>query len=98
LYTKALSRRLQAKGHDHVFVNAVHPGYCLTAIDDDSGKTLGKILSTVAIKTRSWMGRPAATGAISQIYCACAKEIEDKQLSGRYFVPDAHELRPSKMN
>ena len=96
LYTKSLARRLLADGHDHVFVNVVHPGYCFTGIDSNSDKTFGKVLSTVAVRMRSWVGRPACKGAISQIYCAVAEEIEEKKLTGRYFVPDAHELRPSK--
>ncbi|KAK3834464.1 MAG: hypothetical protein J3R72DRAFT_452380 [Linnemannia gamsii] len=95
LYTKALARRLTNAGHHKVFVNAVHPGYCLTGIDGDLTLTQGKVVSKLLSLTRAWAGRSAADGALSQLYCATSPEIQDKQLSGRFFVPDAHELRPS---
>ncbi|KAF9125481.1 hypothetical protein BGW39_007382 [Mortierella sp. 14UC] len=95
LYTKALARRLTNAGHHKVFVNAVHPGYCLTGIDGDLTQTQGKVVSKLLTLTRAWAGRSAAEGALSQLYCAASPEVEDKDLTGRYFVPDAHELRPS---
>ncbi|KAF9108239.1 hypothetical protein BGX29_002382 [Mortierella sp. GBA35] len=95
LYTKALARRLTNAGHDRVFVNAVHPGYCLTGIDGDLTQTQGRIVTKLLTLTRAWAGRSAADGALSQLYCASSPEVEEKKLTGRYFVPDAHELRPS---
>ncbi|KAG0267990.1 hypothetical protein BGZ95_002670 [Linnemannia exigua] len=95
LYTKALARRLTNAGHDRVFVNAVYPGFCFTRIDNDVTLTQGKVVSKLLTLTRAWAGRSAADGALSQLYCAASPEIQDRQLSGRYFVPDAHELRPS---
>ncbi|KAF9293901.1 hypothetical protein BKA57DRAFT_464385 [Linnemannia elongata] len=95
LYTKALARRLTKAGHHRVFVNAVHPGYCQTGIDGDLSLTQGKVVSKLLTLTRAWAGRTAADGALSQLYCAASPEIEEKKLSGRYFIPDAHELRPS---
>lgn len=95
LYTKALARRLTNAGHDRVFVNAVHPGFCLTGIDGDLSLTQGQVVTKLLTLTRAWAGRTAADGALSQLYCAVSPEIEEKKLSGRYFIPDAHELRPS---
>ncbi|CAO3572932.1 unnamed protein product [Mortierella alpina] len=95
LYTKALARRLCNAGHDKVFVNAVHPGFCITGIDDNVGGTLGYLATTLMAATRNLAGRSAADGALSTLYCATSPEIESKNLTGRYFVPDAHELRPS---
>ncbi|KAF9556348.1 hypothetical protein EC968_008313 [Mortierella alpina] len=95
LHTKALARRLRNAGHDKVFVNAVHPGFCISGIDDNVGGTLGYLATSLMVKTRNLVGRTAADGALTSLYCATSPEIESKSLSGRYFVPDAHELRPS---
>ncbi|KAG0245903.1 hypothetical protein B0O80DRAFT_494176 [Mortierella sp. GBAus27b] len=95
LYVKALARRLENAGHHQVFVNAVHPGYCGTSIDDNAQLTVGYLASRVMQKTRELIGRTPEDGALTQLYCATAQEIEDKKLTGRYFVPDGHELRPS---
>ncbi|KAF8922803.1 hypothetical protein EDD21DRAFT_419298 [Dissophora ornata] len=94
LYIKALARRLTGAGHDKVFVNSVHPGYCRTGIDGDTQPMFGYIASKAMETTRDWAGRTPADGAITQLYCATSPEIEEKKLSGRYFVPDGHELRP----
>ncbi|KAG0262746.1 hypothetical protein BG011_009786 [Mortierella polycephala] len=94
LYAKALARRLTKEGHSRVFVNAAHPGYCLTGIDDGVNGTLGYVISKAMSTARTWVGRTAADGALTQLYCSTSPEIEEKQLTGRYFVPDAHELRP----
>ncbi|KAF9189470.1 hypothetical protein BGZ51_009581 [Haplosporangium sp. Z 767] len=95
LYAKALARRLEKEGHNRVFVNAVYPGYCLTGIDDGVNGTFGYVVSKAMSTARTWAGRTAADGALTQLYCSTSPEIEAKQLTGRYFVPDAHELRPS---
>ncbi|KAF9946530.1 hypothetical protein BGZ65_009604 [Modicella reniformis] len=94
LYVKALARRLSSAGNHQVFVNAVHPGYCGTAIDDSAQLTVGYMASQVMLKARELIGRTPADGALTQLYCATSTEIEEKKLSGRYFVPDGHELRP----
>ncbi|KFH63390.1 hypothetical protein MVEG_10800 [Podila verticillata NRRL 6337] len=95
LYTKALARRLEERGHDKVFVNAIHPGYVLTDIDVGVENTVGIIVAKFATTFRRVAGRDVEDGALTQLYCATSPEIEEKGLSGRYFVPDAHELRPS---
>ncbi|KAI7818567.1 hypothetical protein BC939DRAFT_506423 [Gamsiella multidivaricata] len=94
LYVKALARRLASAGHDRVFVNAVNPGYCVTGIDGEAESTVGEVVSKVLSTTREWFGRKPEDGALTQLYCAASPEIEEKMLSGRYFVPDGHELRP----
>ncbi|KAF9348061.1 hypothetical protein BGX26_000483 [Mortierella sp. AD094] len=94
LYVKALARRLTAAGHDGVYVNAVHPGYCMTDIDVKVESTVGYVASQVMLRTRELVGRTAADGAVTQLYCATSPQIEENNLSGRYFVPDGHELRP----
>ncbi|KAF9916890.1 hypothetical protein FBU30_001105 [Linnemannia zychae] len=95
LYTKALARRLKNAGHDKVFVNAAHPGFCDTGNDETVSAIQGRVVSKLMTMARSWAGRSAEDGALSQLYCAASPEIEEKGLTGRYFVPDAHELRPS---
>ncbi|KAI1310529.1 hypothetical protein EDD11_003734 [Mortierella claussenii] len=94
LYVKALARRLKSAGHDKVFVNALHPGYCTTGIDGETEVTFGYAASKIMATAREWAGRTAADGAITSLYCATSPQIEEKNLSGRYFVPDGHELRP----
>ncbi|KAF9415804.1 hypothetical protein BGZ94_010392 [Podila epigama] len=95
LYVKALARRLADAGHDRVFVNAVSPGFVKTEIDTGLQDSVGLVLSKVMSGLRHVVGRIADDGALTQLYCASSPEIEEKKLSGRYFVPDAHELRPS---
>ncbi|KAG0314470.1 hypothetical protein BGZ99_008116, partial [Dissophora globulifera] len=94
LYAKALARRLHAAGHDKVFINAIHPGYVITGIDGDAKSTVGYLAFKALEKSRQLVGRKAADGALTQLYCATSPEIEEKALSGRYFVPDGHEVRP----
>ncbi|KAF9369207.1 hypothetical protein BGX21_006111, partial [Mortierella sp. AD011] len=43
LYVKALARRLTAAGHDRVYVNAVHPGYCMTDLDVNVENAVGYV-------------------------------------------------------
>ncbi|KAF9434272.1 hypothetical protein BGZ76_008271 [Entomortierella beljakovae] len=94
LYVKALERRLTGAGYNQVYVNAVHPGYVSTEVDENVESTVGYVASKVLNKTRELIGRTAAEGAVSQLYCATSPQIEEKNLSGRYFVPDAHEITP----
>lgn len=96
LYAKALARRLEEGGHDKVYVNAIHPGYVLTDIDVGIENTVGTVMAKFATTFRRVVGRDVEVGALTQLYCATSPEIEEKGLSGRYFVPDAHELRPSE--
>ncbi|KAF9116803.1 hypothetical protein BGX27_010420 [Mortierella sp. AM989] len=94
LYVKALARRLTAAGHDRVYVNALHPGFVMTDIDEDVENTVGYVASKVMLRTRELIGKSAAAGAVTQLYCATSPQIEENNLTGRYFVPDGHELKP----
>jgi NAD(P)-dependent dehydrogenase (short-subunit alcohol dehydrogenase family) len=76
LFTQELAKRLQ---HSGVFINALHPGEVATEL-----------------ARHLWFMQPLQyfmmspdTGALTTLYAATSPEIEEKQLTGKYFVSDS---------
>ncbi|GJJ74801.1 hypothetical protein EMPS_07159 [Entomortierella parvispora] len=94
LFAKALARRL---AKERVYVNIAHPGYVTqTELNRDEGVYPGPVKWVLDLMFRL-NGRPPKEGALTQLYGATSPEIENKDLRGRYFIPIANEIQPSKV-
>ncbi|KAG0314248.1 hypothetical protein BGZ97_009468 [Linnemannia gamsii] len=95
LFAKALARRLAG---DKVWVNIAHPG-CTdaqihTAVEEMKDSRCFYAFSRLWLKT----SYPVKEAALTQLFCATAKEVEEKDLRGRYFIPVANEMRPNPVS
>ncbi|KAI8800114.1 hypothetical protein BJ742DRAFT_860307 [Cladochytrium replicatum] len=88
-FTRVLQKKLDAAGHGHIFVNAVHPGIVKTELDRFAEEPRSALLSSILISPEK--------GAITQTYVATAPEIKEKKYKGKYFVPFASEECPSNV-
>jgi len=82
LFTVELARRLK---DDKVYVNAVHPGYVNTELQRNIPgwqQTLLTVPNYIVAKTPEG-------GALTSLYVATSPEIEEKGITGQYFVPTA---------
>lgn len=93
LFTKALSRRL---ANERVYVNAAHPGYVSTELIRHTGDEFGSLMGTVAEKVTRMVAMSPKVGALTELYVATSPEIENNDVRGRYFIPIANEIQPSK--
>ena len=94
LFGKALARRLK---DERVYVNVVHPGYVATELTRHGEDTFGKATAVFFEYLTMVMAMKPEVGALTQLYCATSPEIENKDIRGKYFIPIANELDPSKL-
>ncbi|KAG0328099.1 hypothetical protein BGZ99_006273 [Dissophora globulifera] len=111
LFMRALNRRLSSSPDtQHVYVNCAHPGMVDTEMCYHSGDSEGFIPSLAMRIITKTLAYTPMDGALTPLYCATSPEIEefvDKKgsddannsngIKGRYFIPVAKELRPSKL-
>ncbi|KAM3582416.1 hypothetical protein VKS41_005061 [Umbelopsis sp. WA50703] len=89
LFTRELSRRLEAKGVQSVYVNVNHPGVVDSELARYSSPIVQKFLKTfVLISTRD--------GSITQLYLATSPEVEEKDIKGKYYIPYGVEKQPEQ--
>ena len=93
LFTKALARRL---ANERVYVNAAHPGFVSTEWVRRARDEFGSVMGVVAEKMGRLMAVTPRVGALTQLYVATNPEIENNDIRGRYFIPIANEIQPSK--
>jgi NAD(P)-dependent dehydrogenase (short-subunit alcohol dehydrogenase family) len=93
LFTKALARRL---ANERVYVNAAHPGYVSTELIRHTGDEFGSLMGTVTEKVTRMVAMSPKVGALTELYVATSPEIENNDVRGRYFIPIANEIQPSK--
>ncbi|XP_062901229.1 retinol dehydrogenase 11-like [Mobula hypostoma] len=86
LFTLELSKQLR---HTGVTVNAVHPGVVMTGIMRYYGLHFRIIFNLIGF----FFFKSAEEGAVSSIYCALSKEMED--VSGKYIDSDCSLSLPS---
>jgi len=92
LFAKELARRLAG---ERIFSNVVHPG----GVDTELTRNLEKSWWFVRITkplARYLLITPCQ-GAITTLFTATAKEIEDNNWRGEYFVPYAQRSKPSSL-
>lgn len=91
LFTKELASRLSqaSKEHDHIYVNAAHPGVVYSPLWEKT------FLFQLGIG-KLFMLSPEE-GAKTQLFLATDPSIEDTEnpIKGKYFVPRAQEQNPS---
>ncbi|KAF9103357.1 hypothetical protein BGX29_003449 [Mortierella sp. GBA35] len=109
LFARALARRVI--NERRLFVNGCHPGYVSTRATQpapreshgDGSKEEQGSFSTAYNKLLDgldeWFHKriawPVERGVLTQLYLATSPEIENKEITGRYFGPIANEIEPS---
>lgn len=88
MFTRELSKRLEAKGHA-VYCNSLHPG----GIRSDLSR---HIVSPKSILSYfyNWIMIPTEDGALTQLYLATSPKVEEKNIKGKYYVPYASPALP----
>ncbi|KAI8062896.1 hypothetical protein BC940DRAFT_308002 [Gongronella butleri] len=85
MFTTELARRLKKHDIKGVYVNSLHPGSVQTDMLD---KVSGYEFLQGIVRFLSGSIKPDQ-GALTQLYVAVSPEIEQKELTGEYFVPIA---------
>lgn len=93
LFAKALAQRLK---DERVYVNIAHPGIVATELNRQGAETFGKFITTLIDTMVKVVAMKPEVGALTQLYCATSPDIEKKDIRGKYFIPIANELDPSK--
>lgn len=93
LLGKALARRLK---DERVYVNIAHPGFVATELARSTEEVYGRFLTVVLDYLTMAAAMKPEVGARTQLYCATSPEIENLDIRGKYFIPIANELEPSK--
>ncbi|KAG0353555.1 hypothetical protein BC939DRAFT_448274 [Gamsiella multidivaricata] len=102
LFMKSLTRRLAS---EQIYVNSAHPGIVDTEMCRHSADAYGCFLTQIMRLTAKTVAYTPAKGALTPLYCATSPEIEEKAekdsdvsgIRGKFFIPIANELRPSKL-
>ncbi|KAI8985828.1 hypothetical protein BDB01DRAFT_842715 [Pilobolus umbonatus] len=79
LFTRELSRRLKEKGVK-VYANCNHPG----VVKSELGRY---IPFRFARAVTDWYGMSTEDGALTQLYLATSPEVEEKEITGKYYIP-----------
>eukprot|EP00933_Yihiella_yeosuensis_P016755 TRINITY_DN14195_c0_g1_i1.p1 TRINITY_DN14195_c0_g1~~TRINITY_DN14195_c0_g1_i1.p1 ORF type:complete len:380 (-),score=85.31 TRINITY_DN14195_c0_g1_i1:303-1280(-) len=95
LFTRALARRLK---DDKVYANVCHPGGIRTNLQRHAEVTSKEAVGETAYRYLL-MGFEAALmtppqGAVTQLYLATSPEVEEKDIRGQYFKPQATLAKP----
>ncbi|KAI8062421.1 hypothetical protein BC940DRAFT_308977 [Gongronella butleri] len=85
LFTRELTRRLQERGVDHVYVNCNHPGVVRSELTRHL-MSVDSILTTIYNKL---VTITTEDGSLTQMYLATSPEVEEKKIKGKYYVPYA---------
>lgn len=93
LFGRALAQRLAS---EKVYVNIAHPGYVDSNLANRTGETYGSFAGRMSSVAPKVFGLKPKQGALTQLYLATSPEIEEGDVRGRYFIPIAKEIQPSK--
>lgn len=95
LFGRALAQRLAS---EKVYVNIAHPGYVDSNLANRTGETYGSFTGKMSSLAPKVFGMKPKQGALTQLYLATSPEIEERDVRGRYFIPIAKEIQPSKFS
>eukprot|EP00924_Labyrinthula_sp_SR-Ha-C_P014558 snap_masked-scaffold_34-processed-gene-1.57-mRNA-1 protein AED:0.11 eAED:0.11 QI:0/-1/0/1/-1/1/1/0/365 len=84
LHANALARK-----HPDILTNSVHPGGVSTP---GAKKLFGRYLEGLISATTGFLLYDSDLASMTQIYTTVGTEIQEKQITGRYFVPIATEV------
>ncbi|KAI8985298.1 hypothetical protein BDB01DRAFT_789628 [Pilobolus umbonatus] len=85
LFTRELSKRLKEKSIK-VYANCNHPGIVKSE--------LSRYFPGFAKGIFDWYGMSTEDGALTQLYLATSPEIEEKEITGKYYIPYAQPSSP----
>ncbi|KAJ3128687.1 hypothetical protein HK101_005354 [Irineochytrium annulatum] len=86
MFTTELQRKLEAKGQNNIYVNAVHPGAVMTEFVRP--ETVGSLAPYIK-PVLGLFFYTSPQGAYTQLYAAASPEVVEKGYKGKYFVPQA---------
>jgi len=99
LFATELSKRLGPESK--IYVNSCHPGGIHTNLGvhfrSDLKSQYGDKILDFLDSTIDQLTMPSYMGAVTQLYLVTSPEIEQKDIRGRYFHPQAREVAPSKL-
>ncbi|KAF8938966.1 hypothetical protein EDD21DRAFT_374667 [Dissophora ornata] len=104
LFMRSLARRLSTTA-PNVYVNAAHPGIVDTEMCRHSADSWGRVPAFFMRTIAKTVAYTPEQGALTPLYCATSPEIEKsiskkddvKGIKGKFFIPIAKQLRPSKL-
>ncbi|KAL7747219.1 hypothetical protein RI367_007430 [Sorochytrium milnesiophthora] len=82
LFTNYLAARLPK-----LMINSVHPGFVDTELQRSMGDTYGGFIATAVAASTSLFAISPENGARASLCVATSPEIEEKRVTGQYFVP-----------
>ncbi|TKA75890.1 hypothetical protein B0A49_03238 [Cryomyces minteri] len=91
LFTRELTRLLQKRGSSKVYANVYYPGNIPTEAMDAWKEMLGNLGGALFKGLFKWTGQTTTDAATTALFLAASKDVEDRDLRGRYFIPIATE-------
>ncbi|ORX51231.1 NAD(P)-binding protein, partial [Hesseltinella vesiculosa] len=82
MFTRELTKRLQERGVENVFVNANHPG----VVQSDLSRHLFA-LDGILTRVYNCFNISTEDGSLTQLYLATSPEVEEKKIKGEYYIP-----------
>ncbi|KAI8150268.1 hypothetical protein BJV82DRAFT_586528 [Fennellomyces sp. T-0311] len=83
LFTRELTKQLESKGINDIYVNSGHPGVVRT----EMSRHLASPTSIVVRLFNALVTISPEDGALTQLYLATSPEVESKDVRGEYYVP-----------
>lgn len=91
LFTRELTRRLNNKGVDNVYVNCFFPGNIPTEAMDTWKQLLGTLAGSLLKGTFQLVGQSETDAAATAIFLAASDAVVKNGHKGKYFIPIATE-------
>ncbi|KAJ3118431.1 hypothetical protein HDU96_001598 [Phlyctochytrium bullatum] len=96
LFAKELNRRLQERGVNNVYVNAVHPGVIRTELVRHQEKKVPSFILSIYYSLGPFMGILSPDeGAATQLYLATSPDVEKENIRGEFYIPIAKKAQPT---
>ncbi|KAJ3220011.1 hypothetical protein HDU67_007744 [Dinochytrium kinnereticum] len=90
-----LNARLQARGINNIYANAVHPGVIRTELVRHQQEKIPSFIFSIYYSLGPLTGVISQDqGASTQLYLATSPEIEEKAIRGEFFIPVAKLSKP----
>jgi len=93
LFASALDKRVAGK---RIYVNSCHPGGIKTNLGRHLEADMSERVLTFMKSFQDYVMMTPNQGALTQLYLATSPEIEEKEIRGQYFYPQARLIQPPK--
>lgn len=97
LFTRKLTQRLLDHGAMNVYANTFFPGNIPTDAMDAWKDLLGSIPGAAVKGVFDVMGQSPEDGAATAMYLAASREVKEKGLKGKYFIPIGKEAETTEV-